>query len=683
MIRVEYVEKIEFYDNGEGISRLPLGKLPLGDIKPDGWIKEQLKLMSRGITGRLPEYGPFFKKEANGFLYPETSSGWEEVPYWFRGYYPLAVLLNDENMLEYAQKYIDAVFASAQEDGWFGPAYLKTYGKTDKGDAIPDVYPDILLTDALFLYYEHTKDERVLSLYGKFIEFCLNLPDEAFLPKTTDEKLMWQKIRSGDMIPQLHYYYEITGDDNALKLAKIAYKKVAKSVTGFCAVHAVDIAHRFAYDALFFRQSKEKAHWQKSLFEYEKIKKVWGQLPRGIIAADEQVRAGAVDPRQGFEPCAMVELAKKFYDLGRISGETVYADETEDVMLNHFVASFTENYEGVRYLTAANMPVSDDYRYSQTYNGTNIHDCSFFIMTPNNRCCGHNTGMGWTWYVMNLWQKTADGGLAAYLYAPNVVETTVNGQKICLKTETNYPFNGNVKITVTKDGEFPLYFRLPKWNTKCALSLNGAKTSFYSQKSGYVRIERKWERGDQIILDFDMEISYTRWAGNGSVSINRGPFTYSVRIEEEYSVVKDAGTYNHPEPHLFENYEIKPLTSWNYGLCFDGKDILKTVKVKKIDKELPLQPFSNKNAPVVLSAKVKTINAWKMQNGTAAELQQSPVYADTEETEIELIPLGCARLRISCLPTVTENERAFRWEGVNDNVPIEERPQGFKKQYDL
>lgn len=113
-----YEKQIHPCSPASDILSLSFEKLPLGDIRcPEGWLGTQLELMAEGVTGKLPEYGPFFRKEANGFLYPETDAGWEEVPYWFRGYYPLAVLLNNQPMLDYAQKYFDAIFASAQEDG--------------------------------------------------------------------------------------------------------------------------------------------------------------------------------------------------------------------------------------------------------------------------------------------------------------------------------------------------------------------------------------------------------------------------------------------------------------------------------------------------------------------------------------------------------------------------------------
>ena len=117
----------------------------------------------------------------------------------------------------------------------------------------------------------------------------------------------------------------------------------------------------------------------------------------------------------------------------KIVERIVNADRIEDLMLNHFPACFTPDYKQIHYVTSSNTPIASNYRYAATYNGSAAHDRSFQIFTPNNRCCGHNTGMGWPWYALNLWQETYDGGLAAYLYASCDVDTTINGKRIALK----------------------------------------------------------------------------------------------------------------------------------------------------------------------------------------------------------------------------------------------------------
>ena len=663
---ITWISSGKFTVKGGALEDLSLKKLPLGAVQPDGWLAHQLELMKDGITGRLPEYGPYFKEDKNGFLYPDTPKGWEEIPYWLRGFYPLAVLTKDEKLLATARQYMEAIFASQDADGWFGPAYLKNRDTSESGAAIPDTFPNAVLGDVLAIHYDHTKDPRVLTLLHNYIRFLLSVPDDAFLPKRP-KKLQWQTVRAGDHLSWLYWYFNTTGDGEALTLAKRVYERIWQTTTGYIANHAVDFAQRFGYDGIYSRQSRRQEDFERSEYHYQHMKEAWGQLPRGMFAADERFRYGENDPRQAFVPCAMVELQKNFMELIRISGDTEYADRTEDIMLNHFAPSFTPDYKQIHYLTAVNGPVLSDYRYAPTYNGTKSQDRSYFLMTPNNRCCGHNTGMGWTWYAMNLWQETADGGLAAVLYASNHVKTVLSGREVALETITNYPFSGEVSVRILKGGRFPLYFRIPGWCKACTVSVSGEK-SIFAQAGGWVRLERAWADGETVDISFAMELGLTQWPANGSVTVDLGPLSYSLKMKEEYRTPADAGAYNHPEPHLWENYEILPGSPWNYGLV--AGEPIRTVKM---DTSISNQPWTVDDAPIVLKAKAKRIPNWSLQDDAAGKLQQSPVFSAEITEEVELIPMGCARLRIGCFPVVTEDPNANHWVKVPDHIPVEER----------
>jgi hypothetical protein len=73
-----------------------------------------------------------------------------------------------------------------------------------------------------------------------------------------------------------------------------------------------------------------------------------------------------------------------------------------------------------------------------------------------------------------------------------------------------------------------------------------------------------------------------------------------------------------------------------------------------------------------------------MQDETVAELQESPVYSDEKEEEITLIPMGCARLRMSCLPIVDNGPESRKWVTPPPHVPFEDRPKNrFDELYPI
>lgn len=81
-------------------------KLPVGAVKPQGWLRKQMELMADGFTGRLGELSAFLEPEGNAWLDPQgrgTASFWEELPYWLKGYGDLGYLLGDERIIRDAR----------------------------------------------------------------------------------------------------------------------------------------------------------------------------------------------------------------------------------------------------------------------------------------------------------------------------------------------------------------------------------------------------------------------------------------------------------------------------------------------------------------------------------------------------------------------------------------------------
>ena len=79
----------------------PLVKLPIGAITPKGWLRHQLELERDGMTGHLAEISPWCKFEGNAWASPQGKghNGWEEMPYWLKGYGDLGYVLNDERII--------------------------------------------------------------------------------------------------------------------------------------------------------------------------------------------------------------------------------------------------------------------------------------------------------------------------------------------------------------------------------------------------------------------------------------------------------------------------------------------------------------------------------------------------------------------------------------------------------
>jgi hypothetical protein len=132
------------------------------------------------------------------------------------------------------------------------------------------------------------------------------------------------------------------------------------------------------------------------------------------------------------------------------------------------------------------------------------------------------------------------------------------------------------------------------------------------------------------------------WKGVGNaVSVRRGGLWYSLKIGEEWK--RYGGTDEWPA------YEVLPTTPWNYALVLDPSRPESSISVVG-ERPAPAQPFTPDAAPIVLSAKAVRVPQWTAEGRMVGKVPPSPVDALGPVEDITLIPMGCARLRLSVFP---------------------------------
>jgi hypothetical protein len=185
--------------------------------------------------------------------------------------------------------------------------------------------------------------------------------------------------------------------------------------------------------------------------------------------------------------------------------------------------------------------------------------------------------------------------------------------------------------------------------------VNGQVQTGSLKAGSWATLNREWKDGDTVRLELPMAVKVRVWAGNRhAVSVHRGPITYSLKISERWvKYGKD------PWP----GYEVFPAGPWNYGLVLDESDPAGSFEVIKASTSLAPQPFTQDAAPITLRAKGRRIPEWKQEeNGLVGEIQQSPVRSVEPNEDITLIPMGCARLRISQFPVIGDGPGAHAWK---------------------
>ena len=681
-----------YFSNRVPLQPSKLIKLPIGSIKPEGWLLEYFNRQKNGLTGNLGKISAWLDKKDNAWLSKDGKGkwGWEEVPYWLKGYANIGYITEDKEIIDEAKIWIEAALDSQRENGFFGPnfAWESYIADEDRNNELEvkkrkaiDFWPNMIMLYCLQSYYEYSKDNRVIELMTKYFKFQFDIEEKDLL--SNDH--YWARIRGGDNLHSVIWLYNRTGDKWLLSLAEKIYRKTApwtsrghklEDIKNWKGIregydwpiwfsdlidwHNVNIAQGFRTPAQYYLLNGDKKYLKATYDNFNIVRKYFGQVPGGMYGSDENCRPGYDDPRQAIELCGIVEQMNSDEHLLRITGDTFWADHIENIAFNSFPATVSPDFKAVRYLTSPNMIVSDSESHSPGIQQTG----PFLNFNPfSSRCCQHNHSQGWPYFTENLWMATPDNGIAAVIYSPSKVNAKVgDNTNISITNKTNYPFSDDLifEIKTDKSDNFPIYFRIPSWSKKSTIMINGKTINTPIKASKFLKINRKWSNDDIIKIVFPKNISLKRWEKNhNSVSINYGPLTFSLNIKEKYvekpsekNAIHDSRWQKNVDKKMWPTYEIYPESDWNYGLILN-ENLNDTFKV--IKKEWPKDnfPFTNESSPISIKAYAKKIPNWKTdEHNLAGELVDSPIESNEKTEIIELVPMGGSRLRISSFPVI-------------------------------
>ena len=629
--------------------------LPLGSVKPAGWLKRQLEIQAGGLGGNVDLFWPDVKESA---WVGGKAEGWERGPYWLDGFIPLAVLLDDPKLKERAKRWVDYIIEHQHADGWLGP--LK--GNPDRNSRLSqyDVWPRFIVLKALTQWQEATADPRIIPAMTKFFRLLDKVLDE----KPLDE---WARVRWADLSLSIYWLHDRMPEPWLLELAAkvrrqgldwpalardfpytqktthAMLKEYQQKAGGkwindeFGATHGVNVGMGVKAPGVWARQSGEAADRRAVFTLLESLDRHHGQAT-GLFACDEHL-AGR-HPSQGTELCTVVELMYSLEMLLAIMPDARLGDRLESAAFNALPATFKDDMWAHQYVQQANQvvcKVSPERVYAN-----NGPDANLFGTEPNFGCCLANMHRGWPKFAANLWMKSAAGGLTAMAYAPCDVRTSIGGADVHVAVRTMYPFDGAIEIVVesAKPARFPLDLRIPAWAAGAMVSINNAAGE-PAAAGTFHRIDREWAGKTIIRLDLPMKLRAER-RFNDSVTIHRGPLVFALNVGQEWRKLRGE------EPRA--DWEVHPTTPWNYALAIDPARPEASLRVES--RGIAESPFSPDAPAVRLLGKARRIPSWELLRNAADAPPLSPVRSDEPLVDVELIPYGSAKLRVTEMPVL-------------------------------
>jgi len=634
-------------------------RLPLGSIKPEGWLKSQLEAQAAGLTGNLDEFWPDL---VNSAWKGGDGEGWERGPYYLDGLVPLAYLLDDELLKAKVKKWIDPVLASSRDSGWYGP--IKN---TDR-------WPLAVSNKVLMQYYEATSDERAIDLLNKYFRYLHDNPPDwpdnqwrgvramenavtgYWLYRQTGEPWILETIRSirENSFDWTSYYEKFPWDSLALAEKRIP----VETWTGLTA-HGVNNGMAIKYPGLWYQQSGDE-RFRNAVFEGIRKYDLYHGQAAGRFSCDEHLSGKS--PDRGTELCTVVEYMFSLEELYAILGDNALADRLEMLAFNALPGTTTADMWAHQYDQQSNQVLVTAQKRAWASNGdySNIYG-----LMPNFACCLANMHQGWPKFAQSLWMATNDNGLIAVAFSPSSVHAKVSGGKEVTITETtDYPFSGKIqfRINTSEPVRFPFYLRIPGWAGSA--SIDYKDKTLKSTAGSTVKLSGRWNDGDVITMELPMEIR-TEKRINNSASVIRGPLWFALRIEKEYRSVKI--NYDNLGYKGSVDWEIYPLSSWNYGLLIDPVNNQRGIEAA--ENPVTEYPFADrgdmiwsadsskyikwtKDAPVVITARGMKIPGWGIKDNSADIPPVSPVTPEGVAEVIQLVPYGSAKLRITEFPTI-------------------------------
>jgi DUF1680 family protein len=332
-------------------------------------------------------------------------------------------------------------------------------------------------------------------------------------------------------------------------------------------------------------QDKVVGHAVRGMYLYAAMADLAAETGDGSLkTACERLWADVTSKRMyvtaGLGPSASNEGFTTDYDLPNV---TAYAETCASVALIFWAQRMLNLDCDSRYADVMELAF-----YNGALSGLSLDGTHYFYENPLESSGDHHR---WTWHpcpccpmnvarligsVGGYFYSVGDDLLAVHMYGGNSASVTLGGKAVRIGQATNYPWSGDVTVTIEADepAEFELRLRVPGWAREPALAVNGARADTRSI-GGYLALRRRWSSGDQVRLALPMPVERIHAHPDvkmdiGRVALKRGPLIFCLE-----GIDNGGGPLNRfrlpPEAEL--RYEARPELLSGAGVIRAGAEI--------------------------------------------------------------------------------------------------------------
>ncbi|KAF8681377.1 Beta-L-arabinofuranosidase GH127 [Rhizoctonia solani] len=627
--------------------------LNLGQIKPNGWLKDQLQLQADGLAGHLNLFYPLVTEGSWTGGIKNYSDLNEAGPYWFHGIIPLAYELEDTRLTKAVKDFMDYVLNHQYPDGWIGNETGDKWQPRHLWGRYPFFFGAIMMVEA-----DPSYTDKFVAAFHKFVEISNQMLRNGQGTSDWTGGTRWQDYAMA--LQWLHDYHpngkeELLVDTmQRIKAVSTNWRDVmseakfpTSSVSEFRIYwHGVNLAEGLKASGATYRFTHDETEKTEAAAAWDRLYKYHGR-PSGIFAADEYL--AGLDAIRGTELCLVVVSGAPHTTMDNLTDsiqESIYSSSYLYQVFGD--AKYAERAEKQAY-NSLPATISGDmwtHQYLQQQNQISVRD-----MSPNpfpaDGCCTVNHPQGFPKFISHAVVSSADQkSLTQIYFGPLTVKTALSGvgAKVSINVDTNYPFSDNVKITINTDKTFDYYIRVPTWiNKQASIKIGNSAEKAFSPDSTTKLQKVSVKAGTTIIslvLSGDITVESRP---QGSVAIHRGPFNYALDIPRNSTLLN---TLYPAEPRA-SDYQFDATASWNYAI--DPS----TLKFNPAPGNTALKkPIFDAGAPPLsISVKGCLVN-WGLAGTTFVKPPPQNATCTGSKVDLKLIPFGATKLRISEFPVV-------------------------------